>query len=98
MKWLLKWMLRLGLLVAVVIVLLFIFKDSILRTAAEQRIRAQTGMEAKIGKFSGSFFSPVVTIENFKLFNTPEFGGGPFVNIPELHLECDPVALAQGKL
>jgi hypothetical protein len=40
----------------------------------------------------------VVTIENLKLYNTPEFGGTPFLDIRELHLEYDRDALAQRKL
>jgi hypothetical protein len=39
-----------------------------------------------------------VTIEHFQLYNTPEFGGAPFVDIPELHLEYDRFSLARRKL
>jgi hypothetical protein len=98
MKWLFKWLRRLVLLVVLLVVLLFVFKDSILRVVAEQRIRSQTGMDVKIGKLSAGIFSPVVTIENLKLYNTAEFGGTLFLDVPELHIECDPVALAQRKL
>ena len=98
MRWLIKWLLRLILLVVVLVVLLLVFKDSMLRVVAENRIRRQTGMEVKIGKFSSGIFSPVVTIENLKLYNTAEFGGTLFLDIPELHLELDPLALAQRKL
>lgn len=98
MKRLLKWLLRLIFVVVVLVVLVFAFKDSMLRIAAEHRIRAQTGMDVKIGKFSSGIFSPVVTIENLKIYNTAEFGGTPFLNIPELHIELDSIALAQRKL
>lgn len=98
MKWLFKWVLRLVILLAVLVVLFFVFKDSVLRLVAEHQIRAQTGMEARIGKLSSGIFSPVVTVENFRLYNTAEFGGMPFLDIPELHLELDPVAFAQGKV
>lgn len=97
-KWLIKWLLRLVFLVVVLGVLLLVFKDSILRVVVENRIRAKTGMDVKIGKFSSGLFSPNVTIENLKLYNTPEFGGTPFVIIPELHIECDPIALAEHRL
>ena len=98
MKWLIKWLLRMVFLVVVLIVLALVFKDAFFRVVAENRIRAQTGMDVKIGKFSSSLFSPVVTIENLKLYNTAEFGGAPFLDIAELHLECDPGAFAQRKL
>jgi uncharacterized protein involved in outer membrane biogenesis len=97
-KRLFKWLLRLILLVVVLVVLVLVFKDSMLRVAAENRIRAQTGMDVKIGKFSSGIFSPVVTIENLKIYNTAEFGGTPFLDIPELHIELDSIALTQHKL
>ena len=98
MKWTFKWLLRLVLVVVALVILLLVSKDSILRVIAENRIRSHTGMEVKIGKFSSRLFSPVVTIENLKLYNTAEFGGVPFADIPELHIECDRTAFAQRKL
>jgi hypothetical protein len=97
-KRLFKWSLRLAVLIAVPVVFLLVFKDSILRVVTERRIRSQTGMEVKIGKLSFSLFSPVVTIENLKLYNTAEFGGTPFLDVRELHLELDPIGLAEHKL
>jgi uncharacterized protein involved in outer membrane biogenesis len=95
---LLKWIFRLAFLAVVLIVALVLSKDAILRTLAERRIRAETGMDVKIGKFSVGLLSPVVTIKDFKLYNPPAFGGIPFVTIPELHVEYDRLALAQRKL
>jgi hypothetical protein len=97
-KWLFKWALRLVILATVLVVLFFVFKDSVLRIVVERQIREQTGMEARIGKFSSGTFSPYVTIEKLKLYNTAEFGGTLFLDVPELHLEVDPIALAQGEL
>jgi len=98
MKWLFKWLFRLGLLLVALIVALVLSKDAILKAVAEQRIRARTGMEVKIGRFSVGILSPVVTIENLKLYNRPEFGGTPFIDMPELHVEYDRAALRQRKL
>lgn len=98
MKWLFKWIIRLAVLGVVLVVLLLIFKDSILRVIAENEMRAETGMDVRIGKFSSGLFTPVVTIENLKLYNTPEFGGAPFLDVPELHIEFDAMALAEQKL
>ena len=99
-KWLFKWFLRLALVAVVLVAVLYFTKDPILRIVTEKRIRSQTGMEAQIGKFSSGRIgsSTYVTLDNLKLYNTAEFGGGPFLDIPELHLECDPVAFAQGRL
>ena len=87
MKWLFKWAVRLVLLVVVGVILLLVFRDSLWRAVTEHRIRAQTGMDVSIGRFSSGLFSPVVTIENLKLYNTAEFGGTLFLDVPELHLE-----------
>jgi hypothetical protein len=98
MKWLFKWCFRLILLLVAVIIALVLSKDAIAKALAEQRIRARTGMDVKIGRFSFGLLSPVVTVENLKLFNRPEFGGTPFLDIPELHVEYDRAALSQRKL
>jgi len=98
MKWLFKWIFRLVLLVIVLVVVLALSKDAILKWLVEQQIRSQTGMDVKIGRFSVGVLSPVVNIENFKLYNPPEFGGTPFLDIPELHVEYNRFALAGRKL
>jgi uncharacterized protein involved in outer membrane biogenesis len=95
MKWLFKWIFRLFLLAVVLIVILLLSYNSILRLWAEHRIYAQTGMDAEIGRLSVSLIRPTVTIQDFKLFNPPGFGGTSFLDIPELHVEYDPLALAK---
>jgi uncharacterized protein involved in outer membrane biogenesis len=97
-KWVIKWLLRIAVVGVVLVILLLAFKDSIWTALAEHRIRSQTGMEVRIGRFSSGILSPVVTIENLKLYNTAEFGGTLFLDIPELHMEFDPIALAQRRL
>ena len=97
-KWLLKWLFRLFLLAVVLVVILLLSLNSILRIAVEHRIRAQTGMDAEIGKFSVSLVEPTVEIQNLQLFNPPSFGGTPFLNIPEIHVEYDRAALARHEL
>src|SRR6266850_1684295 len=98
MKWLFKWLLRLVIAAVAIVVLVLVFRDALLRGVVEQQIRAQTGMDAKIGKFSSSLFAPVATLEGLKLYNTAEFGGRPFLDVPELHVELDPAALARHQL
>ena len=95
MKWLFKWLFRLFLLAVVLIVILLLSLNSILRVWVEHRIRAQTGMDAEIGRFSFSLTGPTVTIQNFKLYNPPSFGGTLFLDIPEIHVEYDPLALSK---
>jgi len=98
MKWLFKWLFRLFLLAVVLVVILLLSLNSILRVVIENRIHAQTGMDAEIGKFTLSLVEPTVEIQNLRLYNPPDFGGTPFLNIPEIHAEYDPAALARHEI
>jgi len=98
MKWLFKWLFRLVLLAVVLVVILLLSLNSILRAVMEHRIRAQTGMDAEIGKVSVGFVEPTVEIQNLRLYNPPAFGGTPFLNIPEIHVEYDRTALARHEI
>jgi hypothetical protein len=97
-KFIFKWVFRLVLLAVVLVVIFFLSLDTILRVVMENRIRAQTGMDAEIGKFHLGLTEPVVTIKNLKLYNSPEFGGTPFLDIPEIHIEYDRLALAKHEI
>jgi uncharacterized protein involved in outer membrane biogenesis len=97
-KFVFKWLLRLFILVVVLVAIFFLSLDSILRVIMENHIRAQTGMDAEIGKFSLSLAEPTVTIRDLKLFNPPSFGGTPFLDIPEIHVEYDRTALAKHEI
>jgi len=98
MKRLIKWLFILLVVVLGLAVALIFSKDAIAKAALVQQIRAQTGMDVKIGNFSVGLLSPIATIENLTLYNTADFGGTPFLNIRELHLEFDREALAHREL
>ena len=98
MKFLFKLALRLFILLVVVVVVALLSWDWIVKKVAEHRITSATGMETRIGKLEVGVASPVIHIENFKLYNPAEFGGAPLVDIPEFHMEYDAAALAGGKL
>jgi uncharacterized protein involved in outer membrane biogenesis len=93
-----RWALYLFIIFVVLAVAAVLLFDSMVRSIAEHRVRAQTGMDVKIGKFSIGFFSPTITVENLKLYNTAEFGGGEFIDLPELHIVYDRGAIRSGKL
>jgi hypothetical protein len=97
-KFIFKWLLRLFVLAVVLAVIFFLSLDSILRVVVQHNIRAQTGMDAEIGKFHFGLTQPVVEIQNLQLFNSAAFGGTPFLNIPEIHVEYDRVALAKNQI
>ena len=98
MKFILKWVFRLLLLVAALIVLFLLALDPILRLTLQHRIRTQTGLDAEIGQFTLGLTRPTLTLRDFKVFNPPGFGGTPFLDIREIHVEYDRAALARGKL
>ena len=98
MKKLIKWLLGLFIVFVVLVVALVLLKDVLIKSLAESQIRVQTGMDVKIGKLEFSLSSPTITMEDFKLYNTAEFGGSTFVDLPELHVEYDFDALRARRL
>jgi len=98
LKFLFKWGLRLVLLAVVLAVILFLSFDSIMRLTIEHSIRQQTGMQTEIGKFHLGLLEPVIEIKNLQLYNTKEFGGAPFLTIPEIHVEYDRDALRRNEI
>lgn len=97
-KWLFKWLFRLVALAVILVVVLLLSYNALLRVYLERQIRAQTGMDAEIGRLSVSLTEPTMTILNFRLYNPPAFAGTPFLDIREIHIEYDPVALARHEL
>jgi uncharacterized protein involved in outer membrane biogenesis len=91
-------LLRLAALAVVLVVVALLSYNAILRVYLERQIRARTGMDAEIGRFSLSLTEPTMTIQNFRLYNPPAFAGTPFLDIREIHVEYDPVALARHEL
>jgi uncharacterized protein involved in outer membrane biogenesis len=66
---------------------LLLVKDEVVRNYAEAQIRRETGFDARIGNLEISLFAPTITIEDFTLYNPAQFGGSPFLEVPELHIE-----------
>jgi hypothetical protein len=97
-KFFFKWLFRLVILAVALVVILLLSRNAILRVYVEHRIYARTGMDAEIGRFSTGLVEPEVTIQNLRLYNPPSFGGTPFLNIREIHVEYDPAALARHEL
>jgi uncharacterized protein involved in outer membrane biogenesis len=97
-KWVFKWLLRLAALAVLLVVILLLSYNAILRIYFERQIRARTGMDAEIGRFSLSLTEPTMSIQNFRLYNPPAFAGTPFLDIKEIHVEYDPAALARHEL
>ena len=93
MKKLFKWLFRLFLVLVLLIVLLIVFLDPIAKALVQRQIRVQTGLPVKIGKLSVGLKRPTLSIENFKLGNSPDFGGATFIDVPLLRVQYDLPAL-----
>jgi hypothetical protein len=98
MKFLFRWAFRLFIVLVVLVVAAVLLKDTLLKSWTEHRVRAQTGMDMTIGRFEVGLFSPTLTMEDVRVYNPAEFGGSPFLIVPDLHLECDSRALVRRKL
>jgi hypothetical protein len=97
-KFVFRWAFRLLILAIVLVVGLLLLKDTIAKSVAEQRIRNQTGFDVKIGRLEIGLLSSRLTMENFTLYNPAEFGGSPFLKIPDLHIEYSPNDFASNGL
>lgn len=97
-KKILRWLICISGAVILLVVAGILLLDTIAKSVAERRVRTETGMDTKIGKFTVGLRSSTIHIENFVLKNTAEFGGDTFVEMPELFLDYDREALRSGKL
>lgn len=98
MKFLLKWAFRLFLLLLVLLAVLALSFDTIVTSVAEGKLRKQTGLEVHLDKLELRPWSGRARAEKLVIYNPAEFGGGPLVNIAELHVEYDPALAKERKL
>lgn len=82
----------------VLIIVGVLYFNTILKALTEKHIRDATGLDAEIGQYTFGLLTPTISIQDLKLYNTPEFGGMPFVTIPELHMDYDRAALRKRQL
>ncbi|HEX3720510.1 MAG TPA: hypothetical protein VH595_21375 [Verrucomicrobiae bacterium] len=102
MKRPIRWILRIALVLFVAgvaaVIAIFLLLDNFVREALIRRLHTATGMEVKIAAVHVGLRNASITIQGLKLYNTPEFGGSLCLDMPELHLEYDPLALRAGML
>lgn len=96
MKFLFRWAFRFLILAIVLLVAALLLKDAVIKSVAESRLRQSLGLEVRIGKMEVGLLTPTVSIEGLRVYNPPEFGGSPFLDIPELHVEYDQNAATRG--
>jgi uncharacterized protein involved in outer membrane biogenesis len=97
-RWLLRIVVGLFILAVVAVVAGIMLLDTIVRNVLISRMHSETGMEVKIDSVHVGLRSPTITIEGFKLYNTPEFGSGLCLDMRELHMEYDPASIRAGMI
>lgn len=97
-----KWVLRIALALAVVLLALVAIValdfDGCARAFVEWRLRGVTGQDVSLGRLSIGLREKRLLVERFVIRNTPEFGGEAMVDLPELCVELDRAALREDKL
>lgn len=93
-----RWLYRLLLLALVLGIALVLLKDVLLREWVVYRLRNVTGLETRLAGLKTEMLAGTITLTGLQLYNTAEFGGGPFLDAPDLHLELDTAALRQREL
>jgi hypothetical protein len=94
MRRLFRWFFRLVLLLILLLAAVVMLRNPIARELVERHIRDETGMEVVIGRVRIAVQSASIRIDNVRLINPPEFGGQLFIDLPDVYVEYDPVALA----
>ena len=82
----------------VLVVVALLLKDVIAKNLTERNLRDSTGMDAKISNLEVGLLTPTLSMEGMKLYNPSEFGGGTFLDMPELRMEYIPDDVRTGKL
>ena len=91
-------MFRLFILALVLGIGFFLLVDTIAKSLLEKGIRADSKMDVNIGDVDVGMTSSTLRLDDLKLYNTSEFGGGTFIDIGEIYLEFDPKAAMRRNL
>jgi len=98
MKKLFKWLFRLLLVLFLFVLVLILCLNPIAKFLTERQIRNQTGLDVTIGKLSIGLGKPTLAIENFRLYNSSDFGRSIFLAVPEVRVQYDLPALRQKRI
>jgi hypothetical protein len=96
-----RWILILLGLVSLVLALgvgLVLSRNQIARLALEKGLQQRTGWKTSVGAVTLGLGDGSLRIQNLRIHNPEPFGGGLFLDLPELYLAYDPVAAATNTL
>lgn len=97
-RFLFRWVFRLLIIAIVAGTALLLTKDLLLREWLVYRLRHVTGLETRLGRLQTGLLSGTITLTDLRIYNSADFGGGPFLTVPDLHLELDGSALRHRQL
>jgi len=98
MKKFLRWLIVVLAVLLGLAVVGLLFRDPILKLAAEKSVQASTGMRVEIAKFKTGLRTAAIQMQGFKLHNYPEFGDSLLLDVPDLLVEFDSQLASEGKL
>lgn len=93
-----RWIYRTLVIVLILVVAAILLRDPLLQSLTERRILDCTGLDARMKNMDVGLLQQRATLENLKIYNTAEFGGGVMLDVEELHFELDSDALKRGEL
>jgi len=88
-RWLIRTAIGFAGLLALAVLVGVLMVDTVARRLLESAIRAQTGLDVRIGKVEVGLIRPTLRVENLKLYSAPSFGGLVMIDMPELFVEYD---------
>lgn len=86
-KFVFRWAFRLLILAIVLGIGVLLLKDTIVKEITRQRLQRETGLQVQIGKMELGLLTPTITIQNLVLYNSSDFAGAVFLDVPDLHIE-----------
>jgi hypothetical protein len=98
LKWLLKFLWWFTFVVIALIILAFAYRGWMIKQVVAKEVHDVLGLGAEADSLSVGILEPKVTAGNLKLFNSAEFGGTLFMDMPEFHVEYDTSALKRHEI
>jgi hypothetical protein len=99
LKWTLRFLWWLTFVAITIVLLAFVYRNWMIKQVMEKEARTVLGLgDAEAENLSVGVLEPKVTFGNLKLYNTADFGGGLFMDVPELHVEYDRDALKRHEI
>jgi uncharacterized protein involved in outer membrane biogenesis len=65
------------------------FRDAIFKAILVQRLRQEFGVRVEIGELKTGLGTTIIHVRDFKVFNSPEFGGSLLTEVPEFLARFD---------